>query len=79
VRRRHSGAMPTGPALGRPDDRLRIEPGISMFPDVQLRIRGATHHPGMSVDSSQLLIRLVALASFKDFAAKPPLVALRQT
>jgi len=23
--------MPTGPAYGRPDDRLRIEPGISRF------------------------------------------------
>jgi hypothetical protein len=35
---RHSGAMPTGPAYGRPDDRLRIEPGISRFLDAQLRI-----------------------------------------
>jgi hypothetical protein len=35
---RHSGAMPTGPASGRPDDKLRIEPGISRFPDAQLRI-----------------------------------------
>jgi hypothetical protein len=35
---RHSGAMPTGPASGRPDDRLRIEPGIQGFPDVQLHI-----------------------------------------
>ncbi len=26
--RRHSGAPPTGPAFGRPDDRLRGEPGI---------------------------------------------------
>jgi len=25
---RHSGAAPTGPACGRPDDRLRAEPGI---------------------------------------------------
>jgi len=32
---RHSGAMPTGPRKARPDDRLRIEPGISRFPDVQ--------------------------------------------
>jgi len=23
--------MPTGPAYGRPDDRLRVEPGISRF------------------------------------------------
>jgi hypothetical protein len=30
--------MPTGPASGRPDDRLRIEPGIQGFPDAQLRI-----------------------------------------
>jgi hypothetical protein len=35
---RHSGAMPTGPREARPDDRLRIEPGISRFPDVQLHI-----------------------------------------
>src|SRR5260370_25523923 len=35
---RHSGAMPTGPRKARPDDRLRIEPGISRFPDAQLRI-----------------------------------------
>jgi hypothetical protein len=28
-RLRHSGAMPTGPRKARPDDRLRIEPGIS--------------------------------------------------
>jgi hypothetical protein len=28
---RHSGAMPTGPRNARPDDRLRIEPGISRF------------------------------------------------
>jgi hypothetical protein len=28
---RHSGAMPTGPREARPDDRLRIEPGISRF------------------------------------------------
>ena len=34
----HSGAMPTGPREARPDDRLRIEPGISRFPDAQLRI-----------------------------------------
>jgi hypothetical protein len=34
----HSGAMPTGPRKARPDDRLRIEPGISRFPDAQLRI-----------------------------------------
>jgi len=27
----HSGAMPTGPRKARPDDRLRIEPGISRF------------------------------------------------
>src|SRR5450631_1783349 len=30
-RHRHSGAMPTGPREARPDDRLRIEPGISRF------------------------------------------------
>jgi hypothetical protein len=30
-RRRHSGAMPTGPRNARPDDRLRNEPGISRF------------------------------------------------
>jgi hypothetical protein len=35
---RHSGAMPTGPREARPDDRLRIEPGIQGFPDAQLRI-----------------------------------------
>jgi hypothetical protein len=35
---RHSGAMPTGPDSGRPDDGLRIEPGIQGFPDVQLHI-----------------------------------------
>jgi hypothetical protein len=35
---RHSGAMPTGPRETRPDDRLRIEPGIQGFPDAQLRI-----------------------------------------
>jgi hypothetical protein len=35
---RHSGAMPTGPRKARPDDRLRIEPGIQGFPDVQLHI-----------------------------------------
>jgi hypothetical protein len=38
LKTRHSGAMPTGPASGRPDDRLRIEPGISRFPNAQLRI-----------------------------------------
>ncbi len=32
------GGMPTGPASGRPDDRLRIEPGIQGFPDVQWHI-----------------------------------------
>ena len=31
IGRRHSGAMPTGPREARPDDRLRIEPGISRF------------------------------------------------
>src|ERR1700704_2064845 len=31
----HLRAMPTGPRKARPDDRLRIEPGISRFPDVQ--------------------------------------------
>src|SRR6266852_9473202 len=31
-RLRHSGAMPTGPRKARPDDRLRIEPGIQRFP-----------------------------------------------
>ncbi len=34
----HSGARPTGPREARPDDRLRREPGISRFPDVQLHI-----------------------------------------
>jgi hypothetical protein len=38
ARLRHSGAMPTGPRKARPDDRLRIEPGIQGFPDAQLRI-----------------------------------------
>jgi hypothetical protein len=38
TRIRHSGAMPTGPREARPDDRFRIEPGISRFPDAQLRI-----------------------------------------
>ena len=43
--------MPTGPREARPDDRLRNEPGISRFPDAQLRIWGLvlTHHPGMTV------------------------------
>jgi hypothetical protein len=27
---RHSGAMPTGLRRARPDDKLRIEPGISI-------------------------------------------------
>ena len=27
--RRHSGAMPTGPRNARPDDKLRIEPGMT--------------------------------------------------
>src|ERR1700676_3158388 len=42
--------MPTGPREARPDDRLRIEPGIQGFPDVQLHIRGLvpTRHPGMT-------------------------------
>jgi hypothetical protein len=35
---RHSGAMPTGPREARPDDRLRIEPEIQGFPDVQWHI-----------------------------------------
>jgi len=30
--------MPTGQAYGLPDGRLRIEPGIQGFPDVQLHI-----------------------------------------
>jgi len=30
--------MPTGPRKARPDDRLRIEPGIQGFLDVQLHI-----------------------------------------
>jgi hypothetical protein len=34
----HSGASPTGPRKARPDDRLRDEPGIQGFPDVQLHI-----------------------------------------
>src|SRR5450432_726813 len=29
-RHRHSGAMPTGPREARPDDRLRIEPGMTV-------------------------------------------------
>jgi len=40
-----NGSAPTGRAdarpmtgAARPDDRLRIEPGISRFPDAQLRI-----------------------------------------
>src|SRR5258708_38634374 len=49
-RLRHSGAMPTGPRKARPDDRLRIEPGISRFPDARLRISGLVlaHPPGMT-------------------------------
>src|SRR5258705_9358690 len=31
---------PTGPRKARPDDRLRIEPGIQGFPDAELRIWG---------------------------------------
>jgi len=37
--------MPTGPRKARPDDRLRIEPGIQGFPDVQLRIQGLVLAP----------------------------------
>jgi hypothetical protein len=33
--------MPTGPREARPDDRLRIEPGIQGFPHVQLHICGS--------------------------------------
>jgi hypothetical protein len=33
-----SGATPTGPRRARPDDRLRVEAGISRFPDGQLHI-----------------------------------------
>jgi len=39
-----------GSGFGRPDDRLRIEPGhLVRVPDAQLRIdAGAMHHPGMT-------------------------------
>jgi hypothetical protein len=43
--------MPTGPREARPDDRRRIEPGISGFPGAQLRTWGLVlaRHPGMTV------------------------------
>src|SRR6266576_2472096 len=55
--------MPTGPASGRPDDRLRIEPGISgsknLFPSLRAngwrerapddRLREAIHLPARQV------------------------------
>jgi hypothetical protein len=52
---RHSGAMPMGPREARPDDRLRIEPGISRF-----RVRifdaprndDADNHPPFSAAAS---------------------------
>src|SRR6266849_171366 len=49
-RLRHSGAMPTGPRKARPDDRLRIEPGISRFPRCAIaHLRsGPADHPGMT-------------------------------
>jgi hypothetical protein len=58
--------MPTGPRKARPDDRLRIEPGISRFPDAQLRIRGLalTRHPGMTepeLSVASLLTKTVIL------------------
>jgi hypothetical protein len=57
---RHSGAMPTAPREARPDDRLRIEPGILGFPDAQIahlrsgpepvigRRKARWDHPGMT-------------------------------
>src|SRR5258705_9502217 len=55
----HSGAMPTGPRKARPDDRLRIEPGIQGFPDVRLHICGLvlTHHPGMTASDLFAAVR----------------------
>jgi len=56
---RHSGATPTGPADGRPDDRLRVEPGISRGrhsgmvrrtrPGIsRFRVRSLRSRPGMT-------------------------------
>src|SRR5436309_2174288 len=63
--------MPTGPRKARPDDRLRIKPGIQGFPDVQLHIQGLVLAPSwndclglltwgmcMSRMSSHLFVRL---------------------
>src|SRR5260221_11663984 len=48
---RHSGAMPTGPRGARPDDRLRIEPGISRF---RVRVFDA---PGMTTQGSRRVLQ----------------------
>jgi hypothetical protein len=64
--------MPTGPREARPDDRLRIEPGISSFPDVQLRIRGLvlTHHPGMTQRQFNRVMRSAAFGAIGLLAWK---------
>src|SRR3984893_8223341 len=46
----HSGAMPTGPRKARPDDRLRIDPGISRF-------RAWSFGPSRNDDDSSALLR----------------------
>src|SRR5450756_293799 len=46
--------MPTGPASGRPDDRLHIEPGISRF-----RVRSFHSRPGMTVEMTTFAYALL--------------------
>src|SRR5438128_405002 len=41
---RHSGAMPTGPRKARPDDRLRIEPGVSDHPGMTMGLEPGGRH-----------------------------------
>jgi hypothetical protein len=47
-------ANANGSARGTTDDRLRIEPETSRFPDLQLYIGGPvqTHHAGMTMSAS---------------------------
>src|SRR4051795_2336751 len=56
-KRRHSGTAPTGPACGRPEDKLRAEPGtmntgfFKAFEDCVpgFRARGPCPRPGMTI------------------------------
>src|SRR5712691_11636870 len=59
--------------------RAQREPGISRFPDAQLRICGLVlaHHPGMTVDHTRAFASNGTAASYLEFCSTSEVLTLR--